>query len=182
MSARERLGAASTGHRLWSIRYLDNLTGGCRRHIPSIRRSAGFDEKNMGLVLSDRPVLNALRHHEYFAWTKPYSAVSQLNSDMSNENQKEVVGIVVLVPNEFALDLHDHEVVTVEATDDARLPIFRECREFIREIYCAHGFHDFLVSNAAVMTSNLSNNYFFATPVRKRQVGDVEGSPTAGDR
>jgi hypothetical protein len=110
----------------------------------------------MGLFFSDRPVLNSLGHYEYFTWTKPYSAVSQLNSDMSNENQKEVVGIVVLVPNKFPLDLHDHEVVTVEATDDARLPIFRECREFIREIYCAHGFQDFLVSNAAVMVSNLA--------------------------
>ena len=78
----------------------------------------------MGLVLSDRPVLNALGHDEYFAWTKPDNAVSQLNSHMPNENQKEVVGIVVLVPNKFALDLHDHEVVTVEASDDARLPKF----------------------------------------------------------
>lgn len=78
----------------------------------------------MGLVFSDRSVLYALGHYKYFAWTKPNSAVSQLNSDMPNENQKEIVGIVVLVPNEFALDLHDHEVVAVEATDNSRLPIF----------------------------------------------------------
>ena len=78
----------------------------------------------MGLVLSDRSVLYALGHYKYFAWTESNSAVSQLNSDLSDENQKEVVGIVVLVPNEFALELDDHEVVTVEATDDVRLPIF----------------------------------------------------------
>ena len=78
----------------------------------------------MGLLFSDRSVLYALGHHKYFARTKPNSAVSQLNGDMPNENQKEVVGIVVLVPNEFTLDLHDHEVMPVEATDNARLPIF----------------------------------------------------------
>ena len=78
----------------------------------------------MGLVLSDRSVLNALGHYKYFAWTKPNSPVSQLNSDMPNENQEKIVRIVMLVPNEFALDLHDHEVVTVEATDNSRLPIF----------------------------------------------------------
>ncbi len=103
---------------------LDNSTGGRCRLVPSIRRSARFNEKNMGLVFSDRSVLYALGHYKYFAWTKPNSAVSQLNSDMPNENQKEIVGIVVLVPNEFALDLHDHEVVAVEATDNSRLPIF----------------------------------------------------------
>ena len=78
----------------------------------------------MGLVFGDRSVLNALGHHKYFARTKPNSAVSQLNGDMPNENQKEVVGIVVLVPNEFTLDFHDHEVVAVEAADDTRLPVF----------------------------------------------------------
>lgn len=103
---------------------LNSSTGGRCRHIPGIRRSAGFNEKNMGLVLSDRTVLNALGHYKYFAWTEPNSAVSQLNSDMSNENQKEVVSIVMLVPNKFTLDLDDHEVVTVEAADDVRLPIF----------------------------------------------------------
>jgi hypothetical protein len=78
----------------------------------------------MGLVLSDRPVLNALGNYKYFAWTEPNSAVSQLNSDTPNENQEKVVRVVMLMPNEFALHLHDHEVVTVEATDNSRLPIF----------------------------------------------------------
>ncbi len=77
----------------------------------------------MGLVFSDRSVLDAIGHHKRFTWTKPNGAVSQLNSDMPSENQKEIVGIVVLVPNEFPLDLHDHEVVTVEATNNSRLPI-----------------------------------------------------------
>jgi hypothetical protein len=103
---------------------LNDSTGGRCRRSASIRRSAGFNEKNMGLVLSDRPVLNALGHYKNFARTKPNSAVSQLNRDVPNENQEKIVRIVMFVPNEFPLDLHDHEVVTVEATDDSRLPIF----------------------------------------------------------
>jgi hypothetical protein len=77
----------------------------------------------MGLVLGHRSELYTFGHYEYFAWTNPNGAVAQLNSNMPYENQKEVVGIVVLVPNEFALDLHNHEVMPVEATDNARLPI-----------------------------------------------------------
>jgi len=78
----------------------------------------------MGLIFGDRPVLHALGNHEYFAWTDPYSAVSQLDRNLPNENQKEVVGIVVFVPNKFALDLYNHEVVAVKASDNSRLPIF----------------------------------------------------------
>jgi hypothetical protein len=68
----------------------------------------------MGLVLSDRTVLNALGHYKYFAWTEPKSAVSQLNSDMSNENQKEIVSIVMLMPNKFALDLRMSAMATLQ--------------------------------------------------------------------
>lgn len=70
----------------------------------------------MGLVLGDRSVLYALGHNEYFAWTQLNGAISQLNSDIPNEDQKEIVASVVFVPNEFALDLHNHEVMPVEAT------------------------------------------------------------------
>jgi hypothetical protein len=78
----------------------------------------------MGLILGDRSVLYALGHYENFAWTNPNGAVAQLNRNVPNENQKEVVGIVVFVPNEFALDLDNHEVMSVEATDHTRLPVF----------------------------------------------------------
>lgn len=78
----------------------------------------------MSLGLGDGPVLDAFGHHEYFAGTEPNGAVSQLNSNMPDENQKEIVGIVVLMPNEFALDFYDQQIVPVEAADDARLPIF----------------------------------------------------------
>ena len=94
----------------------------------------------MGLGLGDGSVFHAFGHHEYFAWPEPNGAVSQLNSDMPDENQKKIVGIVVLMPNEFALDLYDHEIVPVEAAYDARLPIIRKCREFIREVDWVHDF------------------------------------------
>jgi len=77
----------------------------------------------MGLVLGDRSMFDALGHYEYFAWADTHGAAAHLNGDMPNQNQKEVVGIIVFVPDEFAFDLHDHEVMTVEAADDSRLPM-----------------------------------------------------------
>ena len=65
-------------------------------------------------------------------------AIPQLDGDMPGENQKEIVGIVVLMPNEFTFDFHHHQVMAVEAADDARLPIFIERRKFLREIDWVH--------------------------------------------
>jgi hypothetical protein len=80
----------------------------------------------MGFVLGHWAMLDPLRHHEDLTRAKLNRPVSQLNGDVSSENQKEIVRVVMFVPNEFTFDLHHHEVVTVEATDNARLPVFRE--------------------------------------------------------
>jgi hypothetical protein len=116
----------------------------------------------MSLLLSNRPVLNALGHYKDFAWAKLNSAISQLNSDLPSENQEEVVRIVVFMPNKFALDLHDHEVVTVEATHDARLPMLRECREFIRQINCPHSFHFLLAKDSVPHLRKAESNEYCA--------------------
>ena len=39
------------------------------------------------------------------------------------EHEEEVVGIVVLVPRKLPLNFHDHQIIAVEAADDARLPM-----------------------------------------------------------
>jgi hypothetical protein len=51
-------------------------------------------------LFCDWAVLDALRHNEYFAWTKGDIAISHLYGDPSLEYKKEVVRFVVLVPDE----------------------------------------------------------------------------------
>jgi hypothetical protein len=39
------------------------------------------------------------------------------------EDEEEVVRVFVLVPDEFAFDLDDAQIVVVEAANDLRLPV-----------------------------------------------------------
>jgi hypothetical protein len=50
------------------------------------------------------------------------------------EHQKKIIGFIVLVPDEFAFDLHDHDRVAVEFGDRAWRPIILEQTEFVFEI------------------------------------------------
>ena len=45
-------------------------------------------------------------------------AIAQLDGEAAAQHQEEVVGVVVLVPDELALDLHEHELVVVQVADD----------------------------------------------------------------
>ena len=76
----------------------------------------------MRLLVRDRTVLDALRNDADLAGPEPHLAVAQQDAQRARQHLEEVVGVVVLVPDEGAADLHDQEVVVVELADDPRLP------------------------------------------------------------
>jgi hypothetical protein len=63
-----------------------------------VRKLLASPQQYMSLVLGAGSVLCALGHYEYFAWTNPNGAVAKLNRNVPNENQKEVIGIICLLP------------------------------------------------------------------------------------
>ena len=86
-----------------------------------VRRTRGLDKKDMCLFFRDG------RCSTPFGTTNTSPGPSEtfpshLDRDATLEDEKEIVGFIVLVPDKFTLDLDDHEVVTVE------LPHVRGCQ------------------------------------------------------
>jgi hypothetical protein len=76
--------------------------------------------------------------NEQLAWARVYIPVSELNGDVSLQHKKEVVRILVPVPNKLPFQLHYPKVVAVELPDCSRLPVFGECRELLGKIDALH--------------------------------------------
>jgi hypothetical protein len=91
----------------------------------------------MGLLGRHRSVLDALGNDEDFARPELNDSVSKLDIDSAAQNQKEVIRVLVLVlvPHELALDFCDHEIVSIEIADDARLPVVFEFAELVGQVY-----------------------------------------------
>jgi polyisoprenoid-binding protein YceI len=51
---------------------------------------------------------------------------AHLNVYATLEHQKEIVRVIVLMPNKFALNLDHHQIVAIELTNHAGLPVLRE--------------------------------------------------------
>jgi hypothetical protein len=83
-----------------------------------------LDQEDVGFVFCDWAMFHTLRDHEHFARTKPHGAVSKLNDYAPAQDKKKIVSIVVLVPNKLALYFDHHQVMPVELTDHAGLPVF----------------------------------------------------------
>lgn len=92
----------------------------------------------MRLLLGYGAVLRAFGDDEQLSWAKGDVTLTHANGDTTLENKKEVIRVVVRMPDELALDLDHHEIVTIELADDARLPVTFEGGELVCEIDGLH--------------------------------------------
>jgi len=117
------LGSNGQGGEILPQEVLDNPPSRRGCGVARIWRSLRLDQQDMGFVLSNRAVLDTFRDDKHFAWAKRNGPISQLNANPPLDNKEKIVRIVVLMPYELAFDFDDHEIVTVELSDDAWMPV-----------------------------------------------------------
>ena len=83
-------------------------------------------------------MLDTSRHDEHLAGGKRHGAVAQLDIEDALKDEEEIVRIIVLVPDEFALELRNHDVVAVVGRHGARREVLGERAEFFGEIDLVH--------------------------------------------
>jgi hypothetical protein len=57
--------------------------------------------------------------------------VPKLDQQSSLKAEEELVGVVVLVPDEVTLELYDLDLIIVQFTDDLRPPMFGNSGQFL---------------------------------------------------
>jgi hypothetical protein len=113
----------------------DLALGRClRAGVARVRRPVRLDQEDVRLFIGDRAVLDAARDDEEVSLAELDVPVAQLDRQPPLEDEKEIVGLGVRVPDELALDLADLDLVVVVVADDAWLEVVVEGRELLREI------------------------------------------------
>jgi len=92
----------------------------------------------VNFLLSYRAMFYAPGYDEQFARPEPDTAITHLNGQIAFEHKEEIVGVIVLVPNELTLRFDDHDVVSIELGDGSRLPVLGERRQLGFEIDLMH--------------------------------------------
>jgi hypothetical protein len=105
---------------------LDRLGCELATCVAGIDRLPRLDQKHVRFLVCLGAMLDAPRDNEHLALRQLDVAVAKLDGHPSGQDEKEVVGVLVLVPDELALDLDDANVVLVDPGDDLRLPVLSE--------------------------------------------------------
>ena len=79
-------------------------------------------------------MFDALRHDEQFSGPERHGAVAKLDVEHPVEHQKQIVRVVMLVPDELALNPDEADVIVVVSRDDPRRPMVRKRLELRRQI------------------------------------------------
>ena len=106
--------------------------------IASVDHAAGFEQEHCGLGVGARAMLDAAGHDEKLVRPEYDITISQLDGELSVEDQEELIGVGVPVPGELALDFHDPDVVVVNLGNLLRRPVLSEAREHRVKIYRVH--------------------------------------------
>jgi len=70
-------------------------------------------------------MFHATRHHKQFAWKENHITITQA----SLENEKEVIRVIMFVPDTFAPSFHHHHIVFIQSGDGSWGKVLREKRQ-----------------------------------------------------
>jgi hypothetical protein len=109
----------------WPV-VLSTLVGDLVMTVARTGRSSGFEHQDRS-TSRRRPMLYSSRNDEDVAAMQvdgPCAAVgiSKANVEVAVQNEEELVGVVVDMPDMLALHFGDSYVVVIDSRDDARAP------------------------------------------------------------
>jgi hypothetical protein len=106
--------------------------------IAGVNRLTRLQEEQMNLFISDRAVANPSRDHEQLPWAQhDIVVILQADAELASRDEEELVGLIVLVPHEFASGLDHLDIVVVDGGHDLGAPVVVEASELHFKVHLA---------------------------------------------
>src|SRR6266850_2179548 len=110
------------------------LGGAGAAGVAGVRGAGRLYQHDAALARGLGLVLDAARHDVHLARLQRDVAVAEVKHHLAVEDDENLVGVRVLVPDEVALDPGQLEVVVVHLGDDLGRPLLGELRELVGEV------------------------------------------------
>jgi hypothetical protein len=106
--------------------------------IPGIQSGFRLDEHDVHFLVGYGAMLYAARDDYEFPFTHYGFVVAKLHAQSSFEDEKQLVLVFMMVPDEFAFELHGLDVAVIHLAEDARVAVIGEAAEFFFQINGVH--------------------------------------------
>jgi hypothetical protein len=79
-------------------------------HIAGIESAGRLKAQDLCLLVGAGAMLNAARHDDTFSRTQGHDMITKLDAEPAAPDHEELVLVLVMVPREFALNLHKFDL------------------------------------------------------------------------
>src|SRR5271166_2107534 len=80
-------------------------------------------------------MLDAPGHDQKLAFIQPDVAVTELHAESSVDDQKQLVFVVMLMPDKLAMEFHQLDVLPVQLANDPGAPVVVEEGELLTQVH-----------------------------------------------
>ena len=94
--------------------------------VAGVLDGGGFEEQYFDFVVGYGAVVDSAGHYYEVAFGERDGSVAELHAEAAANDEEELVFGGVIVPDEFALELNELDVLAVEFANDAGIPVIGE--------------------------------------------------------
>jgi hypothetical protein len=106
--------------------------------VSGIQSGFRFDQDDVNFLIRDGAMLHAPRDDYEFALPHDGFVVAELHSQCALGYKKQLILVFMMVPDEFAFELHGFDVTIIYFAEDARVAVVGEAAEFVLQVDRVH--------------------------------------------
>src|SRR5205807_6866562 len=108
--------------------------------VAGVESRCRLEKKNVRFFIRDRPVLDAGGYDQELTFLEPDIPFPELHPESAFDHEKQLVFLLMVMPDERALKLYELDMLAVQLTDDPGTPMFTKVGELVRKVYLVHDF------------------------------------------
>jgi TfoX/Sxy family transcriptional regulator of competence genes len=107
-------------------------------YIACVQCRGWLKQQNVSFLLGYGSVFDATRNNQEFAFFQPDMAISKLHAKPAFYHQEKFIFVIVVMPDEWSLELDELDLLAVQFPGDLGLPGFGETGQFFGKAYLLH--------------------------------------------
>jgi hypothetical protein len=107
--------------------------------VARVQRGGGLEEQNPAFLLCHGTVLDPARHYDKLARLDPFLAIAEFHAKAAFNYQEHFILMVVMVKYEWAVELDELHILSVEFGGDAGIVVVVNLGELFGDVDFGHG-------------------------------------------
>src|SRR5262249_55094087 len=95
-------------------------------NVAGVKRAGRFEQEHLCFFLRHGSMVDASRNNQELAFFEPDLAIAKLHAESALDHEKQLVLVVMMMPNKRTFEFHQLDQLTVELAGDFRAPMLGE--------------------------------------------------------